>query len=340
MATDLSRAAVIEGLERLNAYLTRQNHGMIERQRENIGYLESALTHLRAHETQREELLRLGERAALWFADGIRTAEPLDVETAIKCIDGALGALEGRAHETPGLSLSIQDDPLAVSELLRDGQQERERLHGLLLEIGRAIGREAFEAPQDQWPDLIRAKGRAHETLEQALRDIVASASRKPNLDGSIRQRDWAMQMVPTELIERAESLLQSAADVRAGAVPFPQPQRRDGLPPCSECHLKPGETCDICGAVAPSGDEPASAMPNWQPIETAPKQHDGILLTDGRVVSQGGWLSEMDQGADYEGQGLMFAGWWSVDSVESPTHWMPLPSPPQPSQATPKEKP
>ena len=40
------------------------------------------------------ELLRLGERAARWFADGTRTDEPLDVEAAIRCLDGALGALE------------------------------------------------------------------------------------------------------------------------------------------------------------------------------------------------------------------------------------------------------
>lgn len=32
---------------------------------------------------------------------------------------------------------------------------------------------------------------------------------------------------------------------------PFPAPGRRDGEAPCRECHLKPGETCDICGAVA-----------------------------------------------------------------------------------------
>ena len=31
---------------------------------------------------------------------------------------------------------------------------------------------------------------------------------------------------------------------------PFPKPGRRDGKDPCGECHLKPGETCDICGAA------------------------------------------------------------------------------------------
>ena len=30
----------------------------------------------------------------------------------------------------------------------------------------------------------------------------------------------------------------------------FPQPNRKDGGEPCSECRLQPGETFDICGAV------------------------------------------------------------------------------------------
>lgn len=32
---------------------------------------------------------------------------------------------------------------------------------------------------------------------------------------------------------------------------PFPQPRRNDGGEPCGECHLRAGERCDICGAVA-----------------------------------------------------------------------------------------
>jgi len=32
---------------------------------------------------------------------------------------------------------------------------------------------------------------------------------------------------------------------------PFPQPRRKDGEEPCGECHIQPGERCDICGAVA-----------------------------------------------------------------------------------------
>ncbi len=39
----------------------------------------------------------------------------------------------------------------------------------------------------------------------------------------------------------------------------MPQPRRRDGQPPCGECHLQDGEVCDICGAHAepPPAPEP-----------------------------------------------------------------------------------
>ena len=31
----------------------------------------------------------------------------------------------------------------------------------------------------------------------------------------------------------------------------FPQPRQNPGGKPCGECHLQPGETCDVCSAVA-----------------------------------------------------------------------------------------
>ena len=37
--------------------------------------------------------------------------------------------------------------------------------------------------------------------------------------------------------------------DIEAGS-PFPIPIRQQKTP-CGECHLKPGEKCDVCGAVA-----------------------------------------------------------------------------------------
>lgn len=57
-----------------------------------------------------------------------------------------------------------------------------------------------------------------------------------------------------------------------ASASPFPQPDRnRKGKEPCGECHVQPGETCDICGAssdpereqLPPKTPGTADALPN-----------------------------------------------------------------------------
>lgn len=72
--------------------------------------------------------------------------------------------------------------------------------------------------------------------------------------------------------------------------------------------------------------------MMDWKPIETAPKDGTHMLLSDGERVSYGGWLSDIDQGAEYEGQ-IGMAGWWSVDlghNGDRPTHFMHLPAPPK----------
>lgn len=73
-----------------------------------------------------------------------------------------------------------------------------------------------------------------------------------------------------------------------------------------------------------------AAVPTTWQPIETAPKDADFILLAAGDHVSVGGWTSDLDCGADWEGQ-IGMAGWWVVDSLGGcePTHWMPLPAAP-----------
>lgn len=69
-----------------------------------------------------------------------------------------------------------------------------------------------------------------------------------------------------------------------------------------------------------------------WQPIATAPKDQN-ILLTNGKEVSEGGWLTAVEQGADYDGQ-WADPGWWTVSisykHVSEITHWMPLPEAPK----------
>jgi hypothetical protein len=66
---------------------------------------------------------------------------------------------------------------------------------------------------------------------------------------------------------------------------------------------------------------------PSWCPISTAPKDQN-LILTDGQNVSEGGWLSDEDMGADYEGQFGGGAGWWSVHGSMIPAHWQPMPAP------------
>ena len=59
--------------------------------------------------------------------------------------------------------------------------------------------------------------------------------------------------------------------------------------------------------------------MSEWQPIETAPKNTDTILLTDGYWIRTGYWARRREC--------------WSVDTavpLKPPTYWMPLPEPPK----------
>lgn len=56
----------------------------------------------------------------------------------------------------------------------------------------------------------------------------------------------------------------------------------------------------------------------SWQPIDTAPKDGTDILayLGKGRVGVVCWWDSP--------------PGWYSMKSAEQPTHWKPLPAPPE----------
>lgn len=55
-----------------------------------------------------------------------------------------------------------------------------------------------------------------------------------------------------------ADSPSRGAPVASGGLIPI---TRKDGGEPCGECHLRPGETCDICGAVQPELDKASPAM-------------------------------------------------------------------------------
>lgn len=89
--------------------------------------------------------------------------------------------------------------------------------------------------------------------------------------------------------------------------------------------------------------------MNEWQPIETVPKDGRALILTDGRsvevcawnpVVKGDHWPWVMFEGVQSHGpygccdqeddERIEVNGWMK----DAPTHWMPLPAPPQPPEA------
>jgi hypothetical protein len=70
--------------------------------------------------------------------------------------------------------------------------------------------------------------------------------------------------------------------------------------------------------------------MSEWQPIETAPKDGTEILAWDGSVRTTAVWWVPGKQWS------LVSPGEYAEDSEVWPTHWMPLPEPPNLSRDCP----
>ena len=94
-------------------------------------------------------------------------------------------------------------------------------------------------------------------------------------------------------------------------AAPMPEPCRREQRGPNEyTCDCKPGE----CVNAAPTQVET-----QWQPIETAPKDGQSIL------VWRAGRFNSVEKTCFYNGELLLP----SKEQQESVTHWMPLPAAP-----------
>ena len=75
--------------------------------------------------------------------------------------------------------------------------------------------------------------------------------------------------------------------------------------------------------------------MTEWQPIETAPKDGTAILVTCGELFAVVEWDEHAASYPSNEGVGWRDAGdiGWAGTQGHMPTHWMPLPQPPEQGQ-------
>ena len=98
----------------------------------------------------------------------------------------------------------------------------------------------------------------------------------------------------------------------------------QDDFEPVDESET-PTEIADAVLALLAA--PPAAQAEGWMDIETAPKDGQAILVTDGRDCYCVEWDEELD--------------WWTVDDNKlgpfrlrgsAPTHWMPLPAAPGPT--------
>jgi hypothetical protein len=117
------------------------------------------------------------------------------------------------------------------------------------------------------------------------------------------------MQMTPTE----ADFAAYDAADARARAAYCAQDRTSSSFQTIGEFDRR-----EFAQAIA-------EARPKWRPIETAPKDKDVLVYQPSENIV----ISAFWQEDGY------FHGWmnWSCRSDGwqlAPTHWMPLPEPPQ----------
>jgi len=91
---------------------------------------------------------------------------------------------------------------------------------------------------------------------------------------------------------------------------------------------------CDYCGASCrhtDRGDHVSiwnTRAPQWQPIETAPKDGTAVLATSAHMKGPNGepvaWAAVFDQ----ERERLVAT--WDGEPLYDATHWQPLPAPPE----------
>jgi hypothetical protein len=76
--------------------------------------------------------------------------------------------------------------------------------------------------------------------------------------------------------------------------------------------------------------------MSEWQPIETAPKTEDEYGYGPPILGWDGSYMTTVQWDPDSQEWWLIISGSYAEDCDWTPTHWMPLPSPPNGLRETP----
>ena len=174
----------------------------------------------------------------------------------------------------------------------------------------------------DEWPGSVTLVSYAHECVAE----LLAQQARITELESQLAQRFDAADVATAS----AQGFRDGAASVSAGSEPVAW--KHD----CAALLANDVElwidACPHCGkprmhATQAAHPSPPEGMAGWMPIETAPKDGQAILVTDGMYCYCVEWDEEFD--------------WWTVDDNKlgpfrlrgsAPTHWRPLPAAPGPA--------
>lgn len=119
--------------------------------------------------SDREALSRLVELAAKWRDDASKMLksgwlQSIRRDAMERCADELEALLrEGAAPQEPsaGLSLSMQSDPLAISQLLDDNTREKHLYHEVTYRIRQLLGEDGLQAQLTDLPDVVARALRA-----------------------------------------------------------------------------------------------------------------------------------------------------------------------------------
>ena len=151
-----------------------------------------------------------------------------------------------RMTPTNDAPVTVEQDPYlaTIEEFEHEDQRELCRLYNHRpddsLQFSRSNMREAIRHGRRLAALASAPAGDGYGKWHPMLLDLVNAIH---------RDRGGKTQAIGIDLSYNQALAAALARPPAAVGEPFPQPERRDGKPPCGECRLPVGETCDICGA-------------------------------------------------------------------------------------------